>query len=350
MAEEGGGGGGWISKFGIPSVLASVVVFAFQAQQQTFDRLQANVQSGYQFYSSNRTQLQSSEDADRELALLKIIGRAFPNIYCDLRDDLYQRVLAAQNAADSAKSGGIDSADLELLRSSITAPELDHPKFASLPTNVFEALTPHLGTATGKKCAALNVSAPTQSAVVAQAPSPSGAAATDGATATVSTADAGAAPPPAAAAASPEPQSAGLSGMRTQIVRSATRGLNVDLASQPALQPSSATMRVFFHISAGGRRDGVGVLEWANQARLGLAPYNYRLVRGVERVNPGDVPTNPEIRYFGDAEAPAAEQLARYLNWQFQSEGLHFQLKAIGAAYPNMPHENLEVWLPEPRG
>ncbi|HWA01358.1 MAG TPA: hypothetical protein VG841_13695 [Caulobacterales bacterium] len=333
MAE----GGGWLSKYGIPSILASIVVFAFQQQQQTFDRLQANVQSGYQFYSSNRTQLSSSEDADRELALLKIVGRAFPNIYCDLRDDLYQRVLAAQNA-DTVKSGGIDSADLELLRSSIMAHELDHPKVLPLPTNVIEALTPHFGPQTAKACPGLNVPTPVVAQAQPTAPAPQAAP-----SATTATAD---------AAQTTQTQSAGLSGVRSEVAaaaRAPARGLAVAAANQPALSSSAATMRVFFHVSAGGHRDTPDALAWSNRARMGLAPYNYRVVRGIERVNPGDVPDHPEIRYFGPNEAPAAEQLAVYLNWQFRDEGLQFRLNAIGDRYPNMPHENLEVWLPEPR-
>ncbi|HVY85750.1 MAG TPA: hypothetical protein VG943_11490, partial [Caulobacterales bacterium] len=314
----------------------------------TFDRLQANVQSGYQFYSSNRTQLQSSEDADRELALLKIVGRAFPNIYCDLRDDLYQRVLAAQNS-DNVKSGGIDSGDLELLRSSIMAHDLDHPKVQPLPTNLIEAMTPHFGAGTAKACPALNQAAPT-APVVAQAtpaPTPSAPTATAPAPATSS-----AESTVAAAETEAAPSSAGLSAARSpsimQGARGALRGLAVRAANRPTLGPTAATMRVFFHISAGGHRDTPDLM-FANEARMGLAPFNYRVVRGVERVNPTDVPDHAQVRYFGDAERPAAEQLAAYLNWQFQDEGLQFQLVPIGAQYPNMPHENLEVWLPEPR-
>jgi len=355
MADDngGGGGGGWISKYGIPGVLASVVVFAFQYQQQTFDRLQDNVQSGYQFYSANRTQLESHDDADKELALLKIVGRAFPNIYCDVREDLYERVLAAQGSGGGKpNSGGIDDSDLDFLRSSIMADELQHPKVQPLPTNLFEALTPHFGKSTPANCDPLNqasgapavASTPAgTSAAVTPPPPVAGSSSGAAAPAPAQTATAPASPPSLAAAAGPG--GAVHAEMAQDTLRSSVR--NAVRAALPALSPTGAPMRVFFHIQAGGQRDN-GTWDFANQARVGLAQFNYRVMRGVERVNPGDVPTNPEIRYFGPDEAPAAQQLANYLNWQFASEGLHFQTKAIGATYPNMPHENLEVWLPDP--
>ncbi|MES1156660.1 MAG: hypothetical protein ABUL73_02665 [Alphaproteobacteria bacterium] len=355
--DSGGGGGGWISKYGIPSILASIVVFAFQQQQQTFDRLQANVQSGYQFYSSNRTQLETHDDADKEIALLKIIGRAFPNIYCDVREDLYERVLAAQDAGSGGKvnSGGIDDSDLDYLRSSIMADELQHPKVRPLPTNLFEALTPHFGKNTPGNCDALNqasgapsvASTPAGTSAAVTPPPPVSAPTSSGATTTAPPSSAASAPTTSPSLASNAGPSAAVARgeMAQDTLRSSLR--NAVRAALPALSPTGAPMRVFFHIPAGGRRD-TGTWDFANQARVGLAQFNYRVMRGVERVNPGDVPTSPEIRYFGPDEQPAAQQLANYLNWQFASEGSQFHITAIGNRFPNMPHENLEVWLPDP--
>ena len=85
------------------------IVDVVQQQQQTFDRLQRILESGYQFYSSGRTSLQYAGDGNRELSLLKIIGNAFPNVYCDVRQDIYER------ASKADKPGGTDMEGRKLI-------------------------------------------------------------------------------------------------------------------------------------------------------------------------------------------------------------------------------------------
>ena len=95
MAEESSGSKmSWIARYGVPSLILSVAVFVFQQQQQTFDRLQRMLEGGYGFYSNGRTQLAYSEDPGREIALLRIIGNVFPNVFCDVRMDIYLRSTA----------------------------------------------------------------------------------------------------------------------------------------------------------------------------------------------------------------------------------------------------------------
>jgi hypothetical protein len=337
MAE----GGGWVGKYGVPSLIISVAAFAFQQQQQTFDRLQTNVQSGYLFYSSNRTPLRYSDDVERELSLLRIIGRAFPNIYCDVRADLYHRAYEAEDRTGLDGEAGrtpIDSADIENLQNQIASPALESTAYPPYPESLADAWLPPYGRAAITPCPALNEDAP---ALVAAGPAPSDdeAPAASAPAASAPAAEAAPAPPPALAEAGPAP-SAAASGAR---LRTTARS-----AAPPSLAPAPNLMRVFFHIPAGGARtiDDIHIAA----ARADLAPYNYRVMRGVERVAPDRFPRGAEVRYFGPAEQSAAQALADHLTYQFRDEGLQFRIRPIGQNFPNSPHENLEVWIPNTGG
>ena len=140
MAE----GGGWIGKYGVPSIILSVAVFGLQQQQQMFDRRQNNVEGGYQFYSAQRTSLHYAGDVETELSLLRIVGRAFPSIYCDVRQDLYNRAYEAEDRTGSPDTSGrtpIDSADIEILQNALNEANYDRPAETQYPRNVVENFT-----------------------------------------------------------------------------------------------------------------------------------------------------------------------------------------------------------------
>ena len=53
------------------------------------------------------------------------------------------------------------------------------------------------------------------------------------------------------------------------------------------------------------------------------------------------------MRYFGDDQAADAEALAKFMTEHFASEGLTFRPNAIGKAFPNLPTDTMEVWVPD---
>jgi hypothetical protein len=113
---------------------------------------------------------------------------------------------------------------------------------------------------------------------------------------------------------------------------------------QPALTPTKSEYYVYFHIRDTGRRDA----SVATDPRVVLAAFNYRVIRGVERIG-GGFPNNSEVRFFGEDQRADAEQLAKYLDYQFRGENLRFKAKPIGKDYPNMPPQNIEVWVIDPQ-
>ena len=312
-------GGGWITKYGVPSLILSVAAFAFQQQQQVFDRRQANVEGGYQFYSAQRTRLLYADDVETELSLLRIVGRAFPSIYCDVREDLYNRAWEAQDRTGLTDTSGrepISGADISLLQGAVADPDLARPAESQYPRNLMENFTAHRRT-----CDDLNQRAQ-------QADESAGATPVDAVT--------------DAPAADSAPASGAIASRAEQ--RSAPA-----LAQTPSATPSVAQaptmVRVFLHIPVGSAREA-SIRELADTARTELASSNYRVMRGIERIAPSNFPREPEVRYFGPAQADEARALAEYLNYQYRSEGLQFRTLAIGESYPDMPPENIEVWIP----
>jgi len=319
--------GGWIGKYGVPSLILSAAVFAFQQQQQIFDRRQNNVEGGYQFYSEQRTGLHYAGDVEAELSLLRIVGRAFPSIYCDVRQDLYNRAYEAEDRTGLADNSGrtpIDSADIEILQNALNDPNYDKPAEIQYPRNVVENFTLQRPRA----CGPLGE----QEQQVA---------ANDAAQQTPAAADTPAPPPPPAASSGPAAATP-----RDARARTIT---TVAVPSSPPTLPAAPTLtRVFMHVPLGGARE-TGIQQMTDTARAELASSNYRVMRGVERIAPRNFPHEPTVRYFGPEQEDEARALAEYLNYQYRDEGLQFRLVAIGDRYPNMPPANIEVWIPNPR-
>jgi hypothetical protein len=121
------------------------------------------------------------------------------------------------------------------------------------------------------------------------------------------------------------------------------------MLSGPVGQAGPHIYRVYFHIGVQGTKH-VRPLDIADQFRDELANQQYRVMQGVALVDSKILPNNPEVRYFGPEEQDAAEKLAAYLTEKFKSEHLVFTAKAIGEVFPYMNPDNIEVWLPDPKG
>lgn len=326
--------GGWISKYGVPSLIISVAALALQQQQQTSDRLLANTQSGWVFYAGARTNLIYGDEVDRELYTLEVIGLAFPNIYCLAREDLFKRASALQ-PTDAAVEGRplIDSTDIITLQENIVA--RDKPASAQLPATFIQAWISQFATPRARACDPLGDStliasndAPAAEETAPPPPPP---------------------PPPPVTTDTREPEAS--QPMRTTTTTTGRdRGASTGAVNAPAevavpsLTAAPQLMRVFFHV----RGDSPYGADITATAREALAPYNYRVMRQVVRVE-RNFPARAEIRYNGSAEGRvAAEQLATYLNAQYAPHGITFALNGEGSWTARLPAENLEVWITNP--
>lgn len=338
MAEgrESSGNGAleWIKGLGLPiaSFIASAAFFGIQMQQQEFQRKLNNIENGYQFYFEKRTALQTSADAVTETSLLQMLGSAFPNVYCNVRADMYSRATQAEGstAPDGASPAPFREEDRTYLLSFLLANRT--PQRAEYRTD-FGSILPWAKEPTPQAC---NSDFDQQRAEVA----PTAASGTSTSTATTTTPA-----PPAASdvvAAAPETTTGSLAGARPHDARISTR---VPAQMQGARLPSrmlalrAQTYQVFFHLRQGSTHD-VSIVD---PVRATLAQANFRVMRGVRMV---DGAFEPQVRYFGPEQQSTANDLVNVLNAQYQAEGLHFTAVAIGQQYPNMPPSNIEVWIP----
>jgi hypothetical protein len=359
MAEESSGSKtSWIARYGVPSIILSVAVFVFQQQQQTFDRLQRMLEGGYGFYSNGRTQLAYSEDPGREIALLRIIGNVFPNVFCDVRMDIYLRstALRIKGGQDAEGRKLLDSGEQKQLWQDLMATST--PSRTPAASNLMEAWTP------GRKPESCE--GDDRSSIVAQArlksASPLDMASGGG----------GEAPPAAVSPPPPAPESvpavrddakvaqvapgatstgAGRSSSAGAASGPATTSPSappppVSAASAPDMRKAEDEVRVFYHMPSNSKDEREAHL--VDETRGFLTEHGYQVVRSIERVAPGSFPKEAQVRYFGSQQADEAEQLVKYLNWYFRDEGLRFQMKAIGKDFPVMPQGNIEVWVPTP--
>jgi hypothetical protein len=355
---------GWVAKYGVPSLVLSAAVLVLQQQQQTFDRLQRILESGYQFYSSGRTTLQYAGDGNRELSLLKIVGNAFPNVYCDVRQDMYERASKAETPGGEDKDGRklIDSLEIRALYEGLA--DASRPRRREAADSVIGAWSAALPWASKESKTCPSLSNPSAEAQLV-AESPPEVVLADANEPTAAPSPPPAAPAPAEAAGpdlNAKPgvgRGAAQSPMRAEQSASSTGpgsapppappppiAQAVDTAPPPILTALAKPVRIFFHIPANSPQSrDIEILEGP---RAELASYNYQVARSVERVPLRRFPGRPEIRYFGPDQAPAAEQLKTYLDQEFSAEGLEFRTKEIGADVKGFPPQNLEVWVPSP--
>jgi hypothetical protein len=342
----------WVKGLGLPiaSLIASAAFFGVQMQQQAFQQVLNNVENGYRFYFEKRTDLSTAADVETEQAMLVMVGRVFPNIYCNVRADMYGRVSTMEPASDASAGGdAFTAADRDFMLAFLVnkrepeSPEL-RTQFASLlpwsPEPRPTICTSEFDVEREQVVAPPAETAPTPSTstapVVAEAP--------DGTT-------------PTEAAPSRDAQAGTQAGIqpgiqpgapaRSERVAASVRaetGLRTQAAREVlelALSPRAQTYQVFFHL-----REGVRTPDVVNPLRAPLARANFRVMRNVALIAPSNFPRNPQVRYFGPDQEQAATELAAFLSAQYQNEGLRFETNAIGDSNPNMPPSHLEVWLP----
>jgi hypothetical protein len=295
----------------ILSGVLSAVAFGIQMVQHAFEMRQANVENGFRFYFDNRSALAARSDADKEMSLLKLIGNAFPNVYCDVREDLYQRTTSADVASANGGPAPFGEPDRKNLISFLVAH--DRPTSPQFATGIFAivggALASSGGPSTPAPCPVLGQQQQFAALQVqAQAPAP--------------------------AATSKEKQQG----------QTAAVSAGESESSNAAQAVDGRVFRVFFHIGFSPQRS----TDIADKFRDELANDHYRVMHGVIRVE--HIPAEGEVRYFGPEEKDAAERLAAYLTDKFRGEKLPFTAKAIGESFPWMSPDNIEVWIPDPKG
>ena len=302
------------------SGIVSAAAFGIQTVQHAFEMRQANIENGFKYYSDNRTKLKARADKDEEMSLLKIIGNAFPNVYCDVRQDVFERASAADIgvAPVAGQPTPFGEADRKILVSFLV--ERDRPTSPQFATGFFGVMGAAFAARGGGIAAEPCTPFAEKSQELAQAKAAEPANAPVAAEADKQAA----LPPPAPTTGSVE-----------EIVVTSQR--------RSTTQQEARVYRVFFHIGGGRQTD------LADRFRDDLAENAFRVMQGVQRVDPKILPNNAEIRYFGPQDEEAARWLADYLTEKFKSEGLAFTIKPIGYSYPYMSPDNIEVWLPEPR-
>ncbi len=322
----------WVKGLGLPvaSFIASIAFFGIQMQQQAFERKLNNIENGYRSYFEKRTSLQSSADVNTETTLLQLLGSAFPNVYCNIRADMYARATAAEVAPDGT-DGAFTEADRRYMISFLVANRT--PQRGEFSTDLVSLLRsrqerdPQPCTSSFDAERDVVAPAPAEAAIAETAPAPGEAGSGSGATTS--------APSGTVVAEAPvlRPDVRARIGVRSDAAREIV---------ERAYVPRAQTYQVFFHIREGSTR----TRESINPLRAPLAEANFRVMRGVEVVAASSFPGRPQVRYFGPDQEAAANELVAALNAQYESEGLTFQAQAIGAQYPNMPPSHLEVWVP----
>ncbi len=316
----------WVKGLALPvaSLVASGAFFGIQMQQQAFERKLNNIENGYRSYFERRTALATGADVTTEATLLQLLGNAFPNVYCNVRADMYTRTTNAEVGLPGEDP--FTEADRRYLISFLVANRTPprgefRTDFVSLLRSQQEA--PPQACNSDFDIERGVVAPPTEAPaalVVENAPS----AAAPNATADV---------PAVAQAPQIDP------AVRARI------NPRIDAAREiveRAYAPRAQTYQVFFHVREGGTRSR----ESIDPLRAPLAEANFRVMRGVEMVAQSSFPRTPQVRYFGPDQEGAANELAAALNAHYRAEGLTFETRAIGAQFPNMPPSHLEVWVP----
>jgi hypothetical protein len=286
--------------------------------QHSFEMRQANIENGFRFYFDNRSPLAARSDADKEMSLLKLIGNAFPNVYCDVREDVYQRASSTDvYSASAAGPAPFGEPDRKNLVSFLVAH--DRPTSPQFATGIFSIIGSAMNSGSNgapEPCAALGAQQQQLVALQEQQPSaqPANAPATTGAL------------------------------EKDKQAAAATPQTAENEANRAPAQGAERVFRVFFHIGLNPARS----TDIADKFRDELANDHYRVMHGVIRVE--HIPDNGEVRYFGPEEKDAAERLAAYLSDRFKSERIEFKAVAIGEGFPWMSPDNIEVWIPDPRG
>jgi hypothetical protein len=297
----------WVKGLGLPiaSLVASVAVFLVQMQQQSFERSLNSVREGYKMYFDNisKIDLKTDDDFYRAKRVLETTAKIYPEVFCGARDDLVTRIMSAPMESDRLQLTN----EVNTLTPGDLQTQVQMPKWIKL--DWLEPRTPSC-TVTAKA----TPMAPTESPA-ASPPSTSIAA----------SAARGDSAPPAAGLAAPAPAAAPPAAE----------------ASRVQAQQVTPTRAYQVFVQIGPTRDRAQLDAIRDEA----AGLGFRMAAGVEKIRRPI--TRAEIRYFGDDQDRDAQALADFMNAKFAAEGINFTPNPIGRAYPNLPKDTMEVWVPD---
>jgi hypothetical protein len=330
MADGGNSALEWVKGLALPvaSLVASVAFFGVQMQQQAFERKLNNIENGYRSYFERRTALDTADDVTTETTLLQLLGNAFPNVYCNVRTDMYARATTAE--VGGTAENAFTEADRTYLVSFLVANRT--PPRGEFRTDFFSLIRSQQEAAPQACTAEFDV----ERSVVAPEAEPTAPASEE------RVADAG---PNTTAPITTREQTTVAQAPRIDPAVRANVGARADSAReivQRAYAPRAQSYQVFFHVRDGGGRTS----ESVDPLRASLGEANFRVMRGVRSVAASEFPANAQVRYFGPDQQGAANELAAALDAHYRGEGLTFETRAIGAQFPNMPPTHLEVWVP----
>jgi hypothetical protein len=290
----------WVKGLGLPiaSLVASVAVFLVQMQQQSFERSLSSVREGYKMYFDNvsKIDLKTDEDFYRAKRVLETTGKIYPEVFCGARDDLVNRIMSATMESDRVAL----SQEVNALTPGKLEDQVQQPQWVKL--DWLEPRTP-VCPATAKATPMATTDSP-----ASLPPSTSIAAATTAG---------GTAPAPGLAPTASVPQA--------------------------RIQAQQVTPTRFYQvfIQIGPARDRAQFDAIRDEA----AGLGFRMASGVERIRRPI--TRGEVRYFGEDQDKDAQALADFMNAKFAVEGVTFTPNPIGKAYPNLPTDTMEVWVPD---
>jgi hypothetical protein len=295
----------WVKGMGLPiaSLVASVAVFLVQMQQQSFERSLNSVREGYKMYFDNisKIDLKTDDDFYRAKRVLETTAKIYPEVFCGARDDLVTRIMSAPMESDRLQLTN----EVNTMTPGDLQTQVQMPKWVKL--DWLEPSTPN--------CAVTAKATP-------MAPTESPAAAPPSTSIAASAARDSA--PPAAGPAAPTPATA-----------------PVAEASRVQAQQVTPTRAYQVFVQIGPTRDRAQVESIRDEA----AGLGFRMASGVEKIRRPI--TRAEIRYFGDDQDKDAQALADFMNAKFAGEGIKFTPNPIGRAYPNLPKDTMEVWIPD---
>lgn len=314
----------WVKGLALPvaSLVASGAFFGVQMQQQAFERKLNNIENGYRSYFERRTTLTTGADVTTEATLLQLLGNAFPNVYCNVRADMYTRTTNAE--AGLPGDDPFTEADRRYLISFLVANRT--PPRGEFRTDLISLLRNRQEAPPQACTSEFDIE---RGAVAPPAETPAAPMAENA--------------PPAPSATAELPASARAPQIDPSVrARITERSDAAREIVERAYAPRAQSYQVFFHVREGGGRTSDSI----DPLRVSLAEANFRVMRGVREVVPAEFPRTAQIRYFGPDQEGAANELAAALNAHYRGEGLTFETRAIGAQFPNMPPSHLEVWVP----
>lgn len=305
----------WVRGLGLPiaSLIASLFFFGVQQQQQAFDRAVSNVRDGLRLYYDRLFEIdgvKTLDSPDKIAAARDVLvstSKIYPEVFCAARSDLMERITAAPMSLDRQEQARRMILEVQPER---TERGLATPRWA-IVSNVFEPRMP-------------------------DCPSPKGEPVVAPPEASADAGDAAASAPVATDAPAAEPAPTDLAA------RSAAPSI-VATAPLPKAAPLRAQRlyRVFAQVGPGTPREVVD--PWRAEA----ADAGFGIVRGVEQVRTDFGAASVRYNGRGKDAAVVAADAANLAAWLEDKIGRPVEVIDVGARYPGMRDDTLEIWIPD---